>query len=236
MWSLVKRSSSALSRSLGEAGAACGGATCSPPSRTPSSAASATGRSVRSRRDASQPRSSAAVDDHAVGEIDELLPRRVAEGRLSAPAAEDGQIRDHERQHDRRRRLGSIPAQPQLDHLAADVTATGGETAQRELGVEPVGLVGKGHQDQRARRMAFREAGERRLGRVEPPWGRPGAVRHHARPQVRRGARHGRRLAQPSKLPLDRRDRRVLAHCSWISSARVKSVASPTIASRISRS
>ena len=60
----------------------------------------------------------------------------LAERRLAAPAQEDRQVGDRQREHDRRRRLRPVAAQLQLDHLAAHGAVAGREAAHRELGVD----------------------------------------------------------------------------------------------------
>ena len=145
------------------------------------------------------------VDDDPVGDAGELRPLCPAEVRLPAPADEHGQVRDGQRQHDRRRRERPVAVQVQLDHLAADGTVACGEAAHGEIRVDAALLpVRPRHEEHGPRRVPLRETGERPLRRIEPLRRYPGDVRHHARP-LHRLARLGHPLR--AELALDRGDR-----------------------------
>ena len=99
-------------------------------SRDPPARASASRRCPRRRRcrrarragskAAAEPLPLGRVDDQPVDDADELVELVRAPGRLAAPAAEDGQVRDQERLHDRRGRLRPAALQTQLDDLRRD--------------------------------------------------------------------------------------------------------------------
>ena len=85
-------------------------------------------------------------------------------GRLSAPAQKDRQV-GHEERHDHARRCGRPPAaEPQDDHLGADLLllAAAHEAAQVDLALDPVlGIVRAGQEQDPARGVPLGEPGER---------------------------------------------------------------------------
>src|SRR5438128_2456263 len=73
------------------------------------------------------------LDDEPARDADELLELVCAEVRLAAPAEEDRQVGDEQRQRDRCRRLRARAAQIELDHLTADRAVAEGEAPEGDL-------------------------------------------------------------------------------------------------------
>ena len=149
----------------------------------------------------------ARVDDEPVDHVDELLEGWAPERRPAAPAQEDRQVGEHERQHDARRCVRQRAVQAQLDHLRAHVALELREriALERDVRVERVATVRLREEQDRARGMLLGEPGERLARGVLPLRGSPPEVGHHARAEVHRVA------AQLRELALDLGDRDVAA-------------------------
>ena len=131
----------------------------------------------------------ARVDDEPVDDVDELLERLVAERRLPAPAQEDRQVGEREREHDARGRAGPFAVQADLDHLGADGALQLGqrEALERDVGLEVVPAAVLREEQQRSRRVPLREPRERLARRLLPLRRRPRDVGHRARAHVHVG-------------------------------------------------
>ena len=178
---------------------------------------------VRGRK----PRPLGGVDDEPVADVDELLELGLPPRRLTAPAAERGQVGDQERLHDRGRRLGALAPEPKLDHLRAHLMrdTVHREALHRHRDVDAVPPSRLGEEQDRPRRMALLEARERPARGSRPLRRRPRDVGHHARPQIRRAV-GALQPAQLFELPLDIRDdaqcRLQLRPSRWISSSALR--------------
>ena len=142
------------------------------------------------------------VDDQPVDDVHELV-EHLAELGHPAPAHEDRQVRDQERDDDARRMPRPLAAEAHADHLGAHGTVAEGEALHRRVHFQLVFVLRPREEEDRARGMLLREAGERPLRRVLPLLGHPGEMRHHARALVRRLPRRRRRVAQRGELALD---------------------------------
>ncbi len=168
------------------------------------------GPSKNSASSAKRGRSTPRSHDQPVDDAGELLPGRLTEPRLAAPAAEDGHVRDQQRQHDRRRGDGVRFPRRTTRSPRCRCGARRVEAPHRNLGVEAVRLIRVRNEKDRARRMALGHAAERLL---RPPRAIPAAPRRNASSRScacstpRRSTRLRRRASSRSIS----RDRRVLA-------------------------
>ena len=144
------------------------------------------------------------VDDETVGDADDLGEGHASPAGLAAPAAEDGQVGDEQRQHDRARVVGGGASQPELDHLREHLAREALELEVLQLHARlDLRLAPRARdQEDRAGGMALEQAGEGRA-RLRAPLGRaPHDVRHRARAQVGHAV-VGLARPQASQLALD---------------------------------